>query len=86
MSVRLSSCFLAGLVIFASRGLPETTLTVAAASDLSALEPDLRAAFCPSAGQCTLGLVSSASSILSGQISNGAPFDVFLSANAEYVD
>jgi molybdate transport system substrate-binding protein len=63
-----------------------TTLTVAAASDLSNLEPDLLASFRKSARSLTLRFVTAASGVLSEQIQNGAPYDVFLSANAQYVD
>src|SRR5579884_3270567 len=60
------------------------TLTVAAAADLSCLEPGLVNAFEQQAGvhiTVTLG----ASGILRQQIENGAPYDVFLSANEQYV-
>ena len=63
-----------------------TTLTVAAASDLSNLEPDLLASFRKSQPGLTLRFVTAASGVLSQQIQNGAPYDVFLSANAQYVD
>lgn len=63
-----------------------TTLTVAAAADLSNLEPDLLASFRKSAPSLTLRFVTAASGVLSQQIQNGAPYDVFLSANAQYVD
>jgi molybdate transport system substrate-binding protein len=62
------------------------TLTVAAASDLSNLEPDLLASFRKSEPGIDIRFVTAASGVLSQQIQNGAPYDVFLSANAQFVD
>lgn len=62
------------------------TLTVAAASDLSNLEPDLAASFRKTQPGIGVRFVTASSGVLSQQIQNGAPFDVFLSANAQYVD
>ncbi|MBV8709890.1 MAG: molybdate ABC transporter substrate-binding protein [Acidobacteriaceae bacterium] len=66
--------------------IAQTALTVAAASDLSALGPELQEGFCKEQKQCSIRLVNASSSVLSQQIENGAPFDVFMSANAEYAD
>jgi len=78
------------ILLVATSALPAysqtTTLTVAAASDLSNLEPDLLASFRKSQPGLTLRFVTAASGVLSQQIQNGAPYDVFLSANAQYVD
>ena len=63
-----------------------TTLTVAAAADLSNLEPDLLASFRKTEPALSIRFVTAASGVLSQQIQNGAPFDVFLSANALFVD
>ncbi len=68
MSLALSSCFL--------------VLTVAAASDLIPVQPDLQKA----QPNLQIRFVNAASSVLSQQIDNGAPYDVFLSANAQFVD
>ena len=68
MSLALSSCFL--------------LLTVAAASDLSPLQPALEKA----QPNLQIRFVNAASSALSQQIDNGAPYDVFLSANSQFVD
>jgi molybdate transport system substrate-binding protein len=68
MSVALSSCFL--------------LLTVAAASDLSPVQPALQKA----QPNLQIRFVTAASSVLSQQIENGAPYDIFLSANAQFVD
>jgi molybdate transport system substrate-binding protein len=54
---------------------------VAAASDLSPLEPLFREAF-PLAD---LTFTFSSSGVLARQIENGAPFDVFLSANEQFM-
>lgn len=57
------------------------SLTIAAASDLSPLEPLFREAF-PLAD---LTFTFSSSGVLARQIENGAPFDVFLSANEQFM-
>lgn len=64
----------------------QITLTVAAASDLTNLEPDLAAAFRKFEPDCEVKFVTAASAALMQQIENGAPYDVFLSANARYAD
>lgn len=58
------------------------TLTVAAASDLSPLEPLLRQGF-PDAD---VTFTFSSSGVLARQIENGAPYDVFLSANESFMN
>jgi len=59
-------------------------LTVAAAADLASLAPELSAAFERQTGiHLTVSL--GASGILEQQIAHGAPFDVFLSANQQYI-
>jgi molybdate transport system substrate-binding protein len=60
---------------------PRPTLTIAAASDLSPLEPLFREAF----PQAELTFSFAASGVLATQIENGAPFDLFLSANEDFV-
>jgi len=57
-------------------------LTVAAASDLAPVQPALQKA----QPNLQIRFVTAASSALSQQIENGAPYDVFLSANAQFVD
>ena len=57
-------------------------LTVAAASDLIPVQPALQNA----QPNLRIRFVNAASSVLSQQIENGAPYDVFLSANAQFVD
>jgi len=66
--------------------LAQTALTVAAAADLIRLEPALLASFRKIDPQVRLRFVNEASAIIAQQIENGAPYDVFLSANAQYVD
>jgi molybdate transport system substrate-binding protein len=68
MSLALSSCFL--------------LLTVAAASDLSPIQPALEKA----QPNLQIRFVNAASSVLSEQIANGAPYDIFLSANSQFID
>ncbi len=57
-------------------------LTIAAASDLSPLEPLFREAF-PLAD---LTFAFGSSGVLARQIENGAPYDLFLSANEEFMN
>jgi len=57
-------------------------LTVAAASDLAPVQPALQKA----QPNLQIRFVTAASSVLSQQIENGAPYDVFLSANVQFVD
>ncbi len=57
------------------------TLTIAAASDLSPLEPLFKEAF-PLAD---LTFTFSSSGVLARQIENGAPFDLYLSAGEEFM-
>lgn len=58
-------------------------ITLAAAADMSAALPDLVAAYTKKTGQ-TVKLSFGASGNLTNQIRNGAPFDVFFSADEEY--
>ncbi|MGH9591760.1 MAG: molybdate ABC transporter substrate-binding protein [Bryobacteraceae bacterium] len=59
-------------------------LLVAAASDLAPLTRPLEAGFKKASGQRVIFTLASSGS-LAQQIDNGAPFDVFLSANDQYV-
>ena len=87
MSVSLSSCLTLTL-FFLSTGfsVAQTTLTVAAASDLSTLAPELTQAFEKANPTVKVKVVNQASAMLAQQIENGAPYDLFLSANAQFVD
>ena len=62
-----------------SRGM----LTIAAASDLQTVLPELTAGFERSTGISARVTLGSSGSFVA-QIQNGAPFDVFLSADADY--
>lgn len=57
-------------------------ITVAAAADLAPLQADIQR----NEPNLKIRFVISASAVLEQQIENGAPYDVFLSANAAYVD
>ena len=87
MSARLSS-FLAASFLFFSPPAPAQvkTLLVAAASDLSIVGPQLETAFCKGAADCPVRLVNGSSAVLAQQIGNSAQFDLFLSANARFVE
>ena len=88
MSEWLSSCLL--LIIFAGSSVlsaqATNTLTVAAAADLAPLEAPLSASFGKSHPNLQVKYVTESSAALAQQIDNGAPFDVFLSANAQFID
>jgi molybdate transport system substrate-binding protein len=87
MSIRLSSClsFLLSIVLVPC-SVRQITLNVAAASDLSAIGPTLATEFEKTNPTIHMRFVNGASAMLAQQIANGAPFDVFLSANAQFVD
>jgi molybdate transport system substrate-binding protein len=87
MSIGLSSC-IAILLLSSFGGLAtgQTTITVAAAADLSAAEPVLSAAFEKTNPSIKVRFVNAASAALAQQIRAGGPFDVFLSANIDLVD
>lgn len=61
-------------------------MTVAAASDLTDLEAPLASSFGKNHPGIEVRWVTASSAILAQQIQNGAPYDIFLSANAQYVD
>jgi molybdate transport system substrate-binding protein len=87
MSVRLSSFLAAALLLF-SRPAPAQVkpVLVAAASDLSTVGPELTAAFCKASAECPVRFVNGSSAVLAQQIDHAAQFDLFLSANAAFVD
>jgi len=66
--------------------LGQTPLTVAAAADLSKVTPELTEAFEKANPSIKVRFVSEASAMLAQQIENGAPYDLFLSANAQFAD
>jgi len=71
------------LLLFAGPFAAAQEITVAAAADMSAALPELVAAYAKKTGQ-TVKLSFGASGNLTNQIRNGAPFDVFFSADEEY--
>lgn len=85
MSAGLSSFLAIFLVAGLSNLSGQSTLTMAAASDLTNLEPVLQRAF-EKTNPIRLRWVTGASATLAQQIENGAPYDVFLSANAQFVE
>ncbi|MFN7938812.1 MAG: molybdate ABC transporter substrate-binding protein [Bryobacteraceae bacterium] len=60
-------------------------LLIACASDLAPTQPALAKAFLQSTGH-SVRFTTGASGMLARQIENGAPFDLFLSANRAYID
>ena len=88
MSIRLSSSLaVLSLSLFCQLCVAQTTtITVAAAADLSAAENPLAAAFEKTNPSLKVRFVTGASAALAHQIQAGAPFDVFLSANVDLVD
>jgi molybdate transport system substrate-binding protein len=85
MSARLSSFLVILFVILRLPAHAQTTLTVATAADLSPLEPLLEQQF-EKTNPIRLRFVTGASATLAQQIENGAPYDIFLSANAQFID
>jgi molybdate transport system substrate-binding protein len=87
MSYRLALSLLATLVVACSS---TTTLTaqratrVAAASDLNTAMPELTAAFTRETGD-RVEVVFGSSGVLTRQILDGAPFEMFLSADEQFV-
>lgn len=82
----MSSSLAFGFLLLGQICVAQSTLTVAAASDLTNLEPPLAAAFAKNSQGIEIKWVTASSAMLAQQIQNGAPYDVFLSANAQFVD
>ena len=74
---------LALVLVFAGAFTSAQEITVAAAADMSAALPQLVEAYTKKTAQ-TVKLSFGASGNLTNQIRNGAPFDVFFSADEEY--
>ena len=77
------SKLLALLLLFAGAFATAQEITVAAAADMSAALPQLVASYAKKTGQA-VKLSFGSSGNLTNQIRNGAPFDVFFSADEEY--
>jgi molybdate transport system substrate-binding protein len=75
--------FFAVLLLFAASVASAEEITVAAAADMSAVLPEIVAAYSKKTGQ-TVKLSFGASGNLTNQIKNGAPFDVFFSADEAF--
>src|SRR5882762_6886688 len=71
------------LVLFTASFATAQEIIVAAAADMSAALPELAAAYTKKTGQ-TIKLSFGASGNLTNQIRNGAPFDIFFSADEQY--
>ncbi|MBI5085436.1 MAG: molybdate ABC transporter substrate-binding protein [Acidobacteria bacterium] len=72
------------LILSAAQLASPQSLTIAAAADLSPLEASLQAAF-RSISPATLRFTFGSSGMLAHQIRNGAPYDIYLSANEQLV-
>jgi molybdate transport system substrate-binding protein len=77
------SKLLALLLLFAGTFATAQEITVAAAADMNAALPELVASYMKKTGQA-VKLSFGSSGNLTNQIRNGAPFDVFFSADEEY--
>jgi molybdate transport system substrate-binding protein len=71
------------LLLLAGISVSAQEITVAAAADMSAALPELAAAYTKKTGQ-HVKLSFGASGNLTNQIRNGAPFDIFFSADEQY--
>ena len=72
------------VILLIGNYLQAKDLFIAAAADLESLQTDVTAAFRKQTG-ADLKFTIGASGILEKQIENGAPYDVFLSANEQYI-
>lgn len=79
--LRLAACV--GLCAAANAQSPAGTVRVAAASDLQAVFTELASGFERSSGIRAIASFGSSGNFVA-QIRNGAPFDVFMSADADY--
>src|SRR5208283_2355454 len=79
----MTFCKLAASLLLLAACATAQEITVAAAADMSATLPQLVEAYTKKTGQ-TVKLSFGASGNLTNQIRNGAPFDVFFSADEEY--
>jgi molybdate transport system substrate-binding protein len=82
---RLLAAFFVSLFAFPVSA-SAATLTVAAAADISSLSEELTAGFHQMFPSDTVRFAFGASGSLAEQIENGAPYDLFLSANEAFVD
>ena len=83
MSIIKKSALLAGLLASALLPAQEKPLRVAAAADLQFVLPQIAAGFEKASGK-KVELIFGSSGNFFAQIQNGAPFDVFLSADTTY--
>jgi len=74
---------LALLLLFTATFAAAQEITVAAAADMSSVLPQIVAAYTEKTGQ-SVKLSFGASGSLTNQIENGAPFDIFFSADEQY--
>jgi molybdate transport system substrate-binding protein len=71
------------LLLFTATFAAAQEITVAAAADMSSVLPQIVAAYTEKTGQ-SVKLSFGASGSLTNQIENGAPFDIFFSADEQY--
>lgn len=84
MPLRFVPTLLLLLLVGCGAPTPSETLSIAAASDLQAVLPELEAMFHVKQ-KFSIRITLGSSGQLSQQIEQGAPFDLFLSANREFV-
>jgi len=82
MISRFLSCFV-GVLLFASGAAAQAPLRIAAASDLQSVFPELTARF-ERQTHHTVNVSFGSSGNFFAQIQNGAPFDLFFSADVNY--
>ena len=72
------------LILFCSSFLYAQTITIALAANVSYAMDELQAAFAQKSPNTKLRIIIGGSGKLTAQIKNGAPYDIFMSANMRY--
>lgn len=85
LSRRFAALLFAGFVLFAQSARSDTPVTIFAASSLTDTLKSVAEAYKGATGK-TVALSFGASSTLARQIDQGAPADIFLSADADWMD
>ncbi len=82
--MQIKKCLIGLLCVIATVATHSEELTIAAAADLTYCLQDLNVAFRQSHPEATLKVSTGSSGNFFAEIKNGAPFDIFLSADMNY--